>query len=142
MPDGKNDNTPNNNTETATIGLSYSDADGIIANIKDGSVSNVGMKICIENNSEAYFYSFGQGDDTIEKKIDGQWKETDIIEDEIVTFAVLWSLRPGDTMEYEAYWGTKYGKLPHGEYRFKKDVKQISPDGMEEGYYIYLEFTL
>ncbi len=45
-------------------------------------------------------------------------------------------------MEYKAYWGTKYGKLPHGEYRFKKNVTQISTDGIEEKYYLYLEFAL
>lgn len=133
---------PNNKTNTATIGPSYSEARGIVANIKEGSLSNVGMEICIENNSDAYFYSFGQGNDTIEKKIGGQWKETNIIEDEIATFDVLWNLRPGDTMEYKAYWRTKYGKLLHGEYRFKKEVIQISIDGIEEKYCLYLEFTL
>ena len=68
MPDGENDNMLNNNTETATIGPSYSDADGIIANIKEGSISNIEMKICIENSSEDYFYSFGDGNATILKE--------------------------------------------------------------------------
>lgn len=88
---------------------------GVVLEIKDGTLSNMGTKIELTNNSEKIL-RYGP-DYFIEINENNEWH---VINVHSVFHTILYSLHKGESVEYKIDWETNYGELPKGKYRLIK----------------------
>ena len=88
--------------------------------VKDGTLTPTGATFLLTNAStdDAYFGSEFE----LQKKESDGWHYLLYQEDNVGWTAMEYFLRAGSTVEIERQWGTLYGTLSSGTYRFVKKV--------------------
>lgn len=104
----------------------------IILKIKEGTLSNGGASLILENNSDINI-SFGEGF-WLEIEQNGKWYSLETINDYVVNLP-LYHLKPKELKEMNFSWGYVFGKLPKGKYRVIKGITlELEKDNKEETY--------
>lgn len=107
--------------------------------IKDGTLSNTGATLILENNSDITI-SFGEGF-WLEAEQNGKWYALETINDYVVNLP-LYYLKQNELKEMAFGWGYVFGKLPKGKYRVTKGITlEFENDNKEENY-ITCEFNV
>lgn len=107
--------------------------------VKEGSLSNVGCTLVIDNNEEQDFW-MAHNDYEIQQYIDGEWEDIPFLLDGRECLAIAYYVMPGEHREYEIGWEYEYGVLESGKYRI---VEKVYDRGYEKIVdYLYAEFSL
>ena len=106
--------------------------DRIVLQAEKASVTAEGMRISIQNNSDAEI-TFGT-EYFIQLREDGSWYDIDADTDWTME---LMAAEPGQVYEEELDWSSYYGELPPGTYRI---VKEYEKAGMES--FMFCEFDV
>ena len=107
----------------------------IVLSIKEGTLTNIGATLILENNSDQLLHY----DDSyeIEIKKDVKWYKVNA---EIFFNEPLFDVEEGKSKELDLKWEYGYGKLPRGKYRIVKKV--YFENDREQELYISVEFNI
>ncbi len=107
----------------------------IVLSIKEGTLTNIGATLILENNSDQLLHY----DDSyeIEIKKDVKWYKVNA---EIFFNEPLFDVEEGKSKELDLKWEYGYGKLPRGKYRIVKKV--YFENDREQEFYISVEFNI
>lgn len=111
----------------------------IILRIKDGTLSNTGATLILENSSDITI-SFGE-DYWLEIEQNGKWYSLETINDFVVN-TPLYHLKPSESKEKDIDWGYAFGTFPKGKYRITKNITLEFENDKKEDTYIVGEFTI
>jgi hypothetical protein len=117
-----------------------SDAEGVILEINEGTVSNTGLDLIIKNMSPND-YTFGLPF-TIENQINGEWCQLPYIDENFAWPNIGSTLEANSTTETEVDWTLYYGELSPGNYRITKNFSYIQSSGDCDVYSVSAEFTV
>lgn len=108
--------------------------------IKEGTLTNKGATIVIEENNDDLDINYGEPF-TLEKYnySDNTWEEMPIICDNCAFNLPAYSVTPEKPLELYQDWSRLYGELSKGEYRIVKEADIVSA---LDRYKIWTEFTI
>lgn len=120
--------------------------------ICDGTLTNAGMSILLNNSSKDYVLQYGE-DFGLQQLVDGVWFESPLAnKDGKNVIAIAYSVLPMESKKWEVNWGFDYGTLKAGHYRVIKQVDlynkeefaqdRIDYRDMKTKYYIAVEFDI
>ena len=114
--------------------------DGVTMNIKENTVSSMGLTLVFKNNSDKQgIYS---NDFLLESKIKGDWYQLPTILDEYGFNDIGYELPPSENKEFSIEWDWLYGSLDPGEYRIIKKILDFRDTGDYDEYYLTAQFTI
>lgn len=111
----------------------------IILRIKEGTLTNTGAVVVLENNSDITI-SFGE-DYWLEIEQNGEWYSLETINDFVVN-TPLYHLKSSESKEKSIDWGYAFGTFPKGKYRITKNITLEFENDKKEDTYIAGEFTI
>jgi hypothetical protein len=123
----------------------YEISDNLVSmSIKEGTLTNISATVILVNHTDKKF-KYG-GFYSIEYKKNGDWYEIKPIGEMNFAF-IAYVLNPNMTEEIAINWETAYGKLPSGDYRIIKIVREFNVDNLgrinnSEEIPIAAEFTI
>ncbi|MFE8701492.1 immunoglobulin-like domain-containing protein [Cytobacillus sp. FJAT-54145] len=124
-----------------TLHETVNNLNGVMINVKQGTVSSTGLTVIFENNSDKQCI-YGEYY-LLEKKIEGRWYQVPIVLDGNYGFNDIgYGLDPSDVREWTVDWDWLYGSLDTGEYRIVKDILDFRKSGDYDKYYLTAEFTI
>lgn len=116
------------------------DFDGFSISVKEGSLSPQGLTLVFTNQSGVTGV-YGEGF-FLEKKIDGEWYEVPVQEEEYGFPDIGYELPPNETEDFTIDWEWLYGTLEAGEYRIVIQVLNVREPGDYDNYYLSAEFNI
>lgn len=114
---------------------------GISITVKNETVSNNGLTVVFENNSNK-MCTYGE-EFQLEKKINGEWYQVPVaIEGNYGFKSIGYKVASGQTREWSVEWQWLYGSLGIGEYRIVKNVLDFRQTGDYDTYFLAAEFSI
>lgn len=107
--------------------------------IKEGTLTNTGATIILENNCDNII-SFGEGF-WLEIEQNGKWYTLETINDFVVNVP-LYQLKSNENKEKSISWGYVFGKLPKGKYRITKGITLELGNDKKEDTHVASEFNI
>lgn len=83
--------------------------------LKDNSLNRTGMTIIIENNISDGVIRYGNA--ILEPKVFGIWGKLSSSKN-VISAGGMSSILPGEKKELDIDWSERYGRIPHGKYRY------------------------
>ena len=111
----------------------------ITLKIKEGTLTNTGAVIVLDNNSDITI-SFGE-DYWLEIEQNGKWYSLKTINDFVVN-TPLYHLKPSESKEKSVDWGFAFGKFPRGKYRITKGITLEFENDKKEDNFVVGEFAI
>lgn len=137
----KNDDQSTNPSEwEPTPYASVNNLEGVTMEFKEKLVLAEGGIFIIKNDTDK---EFTYGDYfSLERKIDDDWVQVPIIEENYGFNAIGYILYPSAVDEFSVEWAWLYGELESGEYRIVKDFLYIRGAGDYDTYDLAAEFLI
>lgn len=119
---------------------SINNLEGVSMVALEGSITNTGMTIHFENETEND-YIYGSSF-SLKKNIEDDWYQVPIIVVDYAFDDIGHELPASDSREWTVDWEWLYGELDSGKYRIVKDVLNVREPGDYDTYYLAEEFTI